>query len=46
MIVTFGKTEGDYESWTVKSEKPLPDFLRDGLLGYLKRHAPLSAETQ
>ena len=35
---------GDYGSWTVTSERPLPDSLRAGLLDYLRQHAPKSAE--
>jgi len=46
VIVIFGKNPKDYESWTVRSAKPLPDSQRDGLLEYLKRHAPKCAETQ
>lgn len=45
VIVTFGKN-GGCESWTVTSAKPLPDSLRDGLLDYLKRHAPECAGTR
>jgi len=38
VIVTFGTA--DSASWTLKSEKPLPDSLKDGLLDFLRRHAP------
>ena len=44
-IVIFGSRNADYASWTLKSAKPLPDFLRDGLLDFLRQHAPGSMET-
>lgn len=41
VIVTFGnKTSTSYESWIITSAESLPVFLRDGLLAFLKRHAP------
>lgn len=40
VIVTFGKKDEDYASWTATSAKPLPDSLLAGLLDYLKQHAP------
>ena len=43
VIVTFGT--GDYESWTLKSERPLPAFLLAGFLDYLKGVLPGCAET-
>jgi len=43
VTVTFWNP-GDSASWTVTSESVLPDFLRDGLLDFLRRHAPDSAE--
>jgi hypothetical protein len=40
-IVTFGRTKSnDSESWTITSAESLPDFLRDGLMDFLKLHAP------
>ena len=44
VIVTFGNN-GGCESWTLKSEKPLPDFLADGLMDVLKQSAPGCVET-
>lgn len=45
VIVTFGSRNSDYASWRLKSEKDLPDFLADGLLDFLKQHAPSSTGT-
>lgn len=46
VIVTFGtKKRNCSESWTLRSGKPLPDSLADGLMDYLRRHAPESMET-
>jgi len=39
VIVIFTKPD-DYASWMVTSAKPLPVSLRDGLLDFLKQHAP------
>lgn len=43
VIVTFSNPENS-ASWKVKSAKPLPDSLRDGLLDFLRRHAPACSE--
>lgn len=40
VIVIFGNQEMGLESWTLRSGKPLPDSLGDGLLDFLKQHAP------
>jgi hypothetical protein len=45
VIVTFGIRAKDCESWTLQSAKPLRDSLRDGLLDYLRQHAPGCTET-
>lgn len=46
VIVIFGKKNSkNSEYWTLKSGKPLPDFLAAGLTDYLKRHAPESTGT-
>lgn len=39
VIISFTNPD-DCESWMLKSAKNLPDFLADGLLDYLKQHAP------
>lgn len=39
VIVTFTKAD-DYGSWTATSAKALPASLRDGLLDFLRQHAP------
>lgn len=44
VIVTFLNPD-DYESWTVTSERRLPDYLKDGLMDFLKQHAPRCAGT-
>lgn len=46
VIVTFGSQAVDSESWTLKSGKPLPDSLANGLLENLKQHAPECMETR
>jgi hypothetical protein len=46
VIVTFGSLKKDCEFWTLKSEKVLPDSLRDGLLDFLKQHAPACMATR
>lgn len=40
VIVTFGSRAGGCESWTATSASALPDFLLNGLLDFLRRHAP------
>jgi len=45
VIVIFG-TASDCASWTLKSAKPLRDSQRDGLLAFLRQHAPASSETR
>ncbi len=46
VIVTFGKPEPtDSASWTATSEKPLPAYLKDGLMDFLRQHALGCAET-
>jgi len=41
VIVIFGnRQKKDLEYWTVKSEQPLRDSLKIGLLDFLNRHAP------
>ena len=44
VIVIFGTNPLDYESWTVKSENPLPDSLVGGLLDFLRQHVPACSE--
>jgi len=44
VIVTFTKAN-DCASWTAMSAKPLLASLRDGLLDFLRRHAPECVET-
>jgi len=46
VIVTFGNKGTGYESWTLKSARPLRASQRDGLLAFLKRHAPECSGTQ
>ena len=45
VTITFGSQPLDCESWTVTSGKPLLDSLADGLLVFLREHAPSSTET-
>ena len=45
VIVIFGSRRQDYASWTIRSGKPLPDSLKDGLLGYLRQCAPICTGT-
>lgn len=45
VIVIFGPNPTDFASWRVRSESDLPDYLKTGLLDFLQRNAPSSAET-
>lgn len=40
VIVTFGTKASDCASWMVQSERHFPACLTDGLLDFLRRHAP------
>jgi hypothetical protein len=40
VIVMFGTLKSGCEFWTLRSERVLPDSLRDGLLDFLRQHAP------
>ena len=45
VIVIFTTPITGSEFFTLRSENPLPDFLRDGLKDFLLRHAPRCLET-
>jgi len=43
--ITFGSPNAACVSLTLKSAKPLPDSLQDGLLAFLRQHAPECSAT-
>lgn len=45
VIVMFGPPGTGCESWSLRSASDLPDCLKDGLLDFLRRHAPACAAT-